>query len=84
MALEYSLPTSFGTFTSRTEATYLDSFRLRQSPRRLSPELSNQASSIFSNEGYIKWRGRSELNWSWKASTSQGRFVIRMAFVSRY
>ena len=65
MALEYALPTSVGTFTSRTEATYLDSFRLRQSPVSAVHELSNQASSTFSNEGYIKWKGRSELNWSW-------------------
>ena len=67
MALEYSLPTSFGTFTSRTEATYLDSFRLQQSAVAPFRELSNQASSTFSNEGYIKWRGRSELNWSWNS-----------------
>ena len=65
LAAEYKVKTSFGEFASRTEATYLDSFRLAESAGDRAPELSSRPSDDFSNEGYIKWKGRSDLTWSW-------------------
>lgn len=65
IALKYVIPTSLGQFTTWTEATYLDSFRLAESAEMRAPEFSNRNSSQLSDEGYIKWKGRSQLTWSW-------------------
>ncbi len=66
VAAEYAVNTVFGTITARTEATYLDSFRFAEDPNDRAAELSNRASSPMSNDGYIKWKTRSELEWQWK------------------
>jgi outer membrane receptor protein involved in Fe transport len=66
MALEYALPTSFGTFTSRTDATYLDSLRLAEKAQDRATELGGFTTSLASADGYLKWKARSELGWCWK------------------
>jgi len=65
-SIEYRLLTTFGTFTSRTDATYLDSFRLAEGAQDRAVELSGFATSPTSADGYLKWKARSEFEWSWK------------------
>jgi len=69
--LQYQLPTtSWGTFTSLTQATYLDAFLFPQfimaefgpDPGNLAGRTTDPASS---NEGWYKWKGVSSLDWNW-------------------
>jgi hypothetical protein len=76
MGIQYVMETSFGTFTSLTQATYLNSFE--RSRDVFDPVTGNPAGTVLdqragqstnlaaSNEGYYRWRGRSSLDWTWK------------------
>ena len=84
MALEYSLPTSFGTFTSRTEATYLDSFRLQQSAVAPFRELVTRRHRHLAMK-VTSSAEAARLNWSWNSFDVTGTVpLLRMASVSRY
>ena len=62
--LQYQLETRWGTFTSLTQATFLDSFQFAATPDL--PETELRSSSRFgSDEGYLKWKGNSRLDWAW-------------------
>jgi iron complex outermembrane receptor protein len=69
--LQYQRPTPWGTFTSTTQATYLDQFLFPQfimsefgpGPGNLAGRTTDPASS---NEGWYKWKGTSSLEWMWK------------------
>jgi len=69
--LQYQRPTPWGTFTSLTQATYLDEFLFPQfimsefgpGPGNLAGRTTDPASS---NEGWYKWKGTSSLDWTWK------------------
>jgi len=63
--VQYQLQTSFGTFTSLTQATYLDSFRFAASQNEPVLEVSNSAAGL-SDDAYLKWKGISRLDWAWK------------------
>jgi iron complex outermembrane receptor protein len=63
--LQYQLQTSFGTFTSLTQATYLDSFRFAASENEPVLEVSNSGTGL-SDDAYLKWKGISRLDWAWK------------------
>ncbi|MDB6147662.1 MAG: hypothetical protein JWO45_1326 [Spartobacteria bacterium] len=68
LGLQYQLQTAFGTLTSSTLATYLDSFRLAIT--RTSPALEVRSSvTSFGQDAYLKWKGRSRLDWAWKGFT---------------
>ena len=70
LGLQYQLETRFGTFTSTTNATYLNSFQFAVTADDPEEEVSNRPTDIFtSEEGYLKWRGRSRLEWSWNNIT---------------
>jgi len=68
--LQYQYPTSWGTFTSLTQVTYLDAFLFPQfimpefgpDPGNLAGRTTDPASS---NEGWYKWKGTSSLEWTW-------------------
>jgi iron complex outermembrane receptor protein len=68
--LQYQLPTSWGTFTSLTQATYLDEFLF---PQFIMPEFGPNPGNLAgrttdpatSNEGWYKWKGVSSLDWNW-------------------
>jgi iron complex outermembrane recepter protein len=68
--LQYQRPTPWGTFTSITQATYLDEFLFPQfimsefgpGPGNLAGRTTDPASS---NEGWYKWKGTSQLDWNW-------------------
>ena len=59
------MPTSFGIFTSLTQATYLDSFLLAQTVNSPTVEVSSTANDDASDAD-LKWKGISRLDWAWK------------------
>lgn len=68
--LQYQIETRVGTFTSLTQASFLDSFQFAQLPGEPELELRSGASfgSLFTgsnNEGHLKWKGNSRLDWAW-------------------
>lgn len=65
LSLQYQVQTSFGTFTSLTQATYLDSFRQASSAGAPALEVSNTGLGD-SSDAFLKWKGISRLDWAWK------------------
>ncbi|MBA2433567.1 MAG: TonB-dependent receptor [Chthoniobacterales bacterium] len=64
--LQYIYPTNWGTFTSLTNATWLNSFQFANAPGVSEQEFAGSATDPFSaNDGYIKWRGIHRLDWNW-------------------
>jgi iron complex outermembrane recepter protein len=64
--LQYTYPTSFGTFTSYTNATWLNSFQFASAPGAAEDELAGYTTDPnASDDGYIKWKGISRLDWAW-------------------
>jgi iron complex outermembrane receptor protein len=69
--LSYQRQTPWGTFTSITQATYLDEFIFQGFIfREFGPDNGNLAGRTtdpgMSNEGWYKWKGTSSLEWTWK------------------
>ncbi len=61
--IQYVKETPWGTFTSLTQATYLDEFLFPQfAPGNLAGRTTDPGAS---QEGYYKWRGDSRLDWAW-------------------
>src|SRR5437660_1181162 len=68
--LQYQNQTPWGTFTSLTQATYLDEFIFQGFIfREFGPVNGNLAGRTTdpgtSNEGWYKWKGTSQLDWNW-------------------
>jgi iron complex outermembrane recepter protein len=68
--IQYQKPTPWGTFTSLTQATYLDEFLFPQFIEgEFGPVAGNLAGRTTdpstSNEGWYKWKGTSQLDWNW-------------------
>jgi iron complex outermembrane receptor protein len=64
--IQYQLQTPYGTFTSLTQATYLDSFIFQATNQSRGFEVSNnEIVGSLGGEGYLKWRGISRLDWNW-------------------
>ena len=80
--IQYQIQTSFGTFTSLTQATYLDSFQFAPTPDSHEFELRGSGSpfGFTSAEGYIKWKGTSRLDWAWKNFDIVGSVFYRDGF----
>ena len=65
--LQYVRDTPYGTFTSVTQVTYLNSFEVQRVPGGPIEELVGRTTNpSASNEGYYKWRGVSSLDYTWK------------------
>jgi outer membrane receptor protein involved in Fe transport len=63
--IQYMKETSFGTFTSTTQATYLNSFERVRVAGAATEELAGETTDPGqSQEGYYKWRGTSRLDWT--------------------
>jgi iron complex outermembrane receptor protein len=62
-SLQYQIGTRFGTFTWLTLASYLDSFEFAELPGEAEKEL--RSSGLVSDEGYLKWRANSRVDWAW-------------------
>ena len=55
--VQYVLATRWGTFTSLTQVTFLDSFQFAPTPDLPEQELVGSTGIVGSNEGYLKWKG---------------------------
>jgi iron complex outermembrane receptor protein len=73
---QYQIPNGWGTLTSLTQATYLDSFeqQIIVGLRTIDPqtglpfvekELSGRDSTGTSDDAYLKWKGISRIDWAW-------------------
>ena len=64
--IQYVMETSFGTFTSSTQATYLNSFEVqRVEGGKISQQAGQTTDPGQSQEAYYRWRGTSRLDWAW-------------------
>ena len=77
--IQFQIQTRFGTFTSVTQATYLDSFIFQPTNLSRAREVSGRTNndpfegaffgSVTGGDGWVKWKGTSRLDWSdwpWK------------------
>ncbi len=64
--LVYQLQTSFGTWTSNAQATFLDSYQFSSTPGERQRELRSSPIDDFSDDAYLKWKGISRLDWAWQ------------------
>ena len=65
MGIQYVLPTKYGTFTSLTNATYVNSFLFASYPAAKIGQFNGQTTDPFaSNDGYLRWKGVSQLDWT--------------------
>jgi iron complex outermembrane receptor protein len=65
LGMQYQKQTPWGTFTSYTQATYLDSFIFQSTPQGKGREVSGYTVGGIGGDGYLKWRGVSRLDWAW-------------------
>ncbi|MFN2476872.1 MAG: TonB-dependent receptor domain-containing protein [Chthoniobacterales bacterium] len=64
--LQYVKETPFGTFTSLTQLTYLNSFEVQRVTGGPTEELVGQTTNPGSSgEGYYRWKGNTALDWAW-------------------
>jgi iron complex outermembrane receptor protein len=66
--MQYQYPTeNFGTFTSYTQATYLNSFEVQRVEGGRTEQLAGVTTDPGqSQEGYYRWRGNTRLDWGFK------------------
>jgi hypothetical protein len=65
--VQYVWPTAYGTFTSLTQGTYLNSFEIQRVEGGPTEQLAGVTTDPgASQEGYYRWRGSSMLDWTWK------------------
>ncbi len=66
LGAQYQIETGIGVFTAYTQATYLDSFEFAGVAGQREAEVSGETTDVFaSNDGYLKWRARQKLDWTW-------------------
>ena len=64
--LQYVYPTKYGTFTSVTNATWVNTFQQAVFAGLPQKELNGYTTDPFaSNDGYLKWKGVSRIDWAW-------------------
>jgi hypothetical protein len=67
LALQYTMQTSIGLFSSTVQATYLDSFQFAALPGATEMELrSSGLPGFLSDEGYLKWKSNARIGWDWR------------------
>lgn len=65
--IQYQVETRVGIFTWLTQASYLDSFQFSQLPGETERELrGGLLPGALSDEGYLKWRANSRVDWAWR------------------
>jgi outer membrane receptor protein involved in Fe transport len=68
LGLQYVYPTTFGTFTSLTQVTWLNSYKFQVVDGGKTSELAGvgvATVSSVSTDGFLRWRGVHRLDWSW-------------------
>ena len=64
--VQYVKDTPFGTFTSLTQVSYLNSFEVQRVAGGPIEQLAGLTTDPgASQEGYYRWRGNSQLDWAW-------------------
>src|SRR5436190_6301930 len=72
--MQYQYPSSFGSFTSITQLTYLNSFEVQRVEGGVTEQLAGATTDPGqSQEGYYRWRGNSRLEWAYKGFDLIGR-----------
>ena len=62
----FQLPTSAGAFRWNTLVTYLDSYQFSASPGLKEQELRSSPVDFFADDAYLKWKGLSQIGWTWR------------------
>src|SRR5207237_10122035 len=83
--LQYQYQTeSFGTFTSLTQVTYLNSFEVQRVEGGPTEQLAGVTTDPgASQEGYYRWRGNSRLDWAWKGFDLIGTVRFNSGFIEQ-
>jgi len=82
--LQYVKDTSFGTFTSLTQLTYLNSFEVQRVEGGPTEQLAGVTTDPGqSQEGYYRWRGTSRLDWAWKGFDIIGTVRLISGFIEQ-
>ncbi len=63
--LQYQITTPLGTFTSLTQASFLESFIFTDVTSGEQFEARSGVAFVF-GDAWLKWKGKSRLEWSWK------------------
>ncbi len=67
LGVQYVYQTPFGTFTSLTNATWLNSYQFASAANTPESELAGRPTGKFTaDDGFLKWRGISRLDWNWQ------------------
>lgn len=82
--MQYQYPSSFGTFTSITQLTYLNSFEIQRVEGGPTEQLAGVTTDPGqSQEGYYRWRGNTSLDWSYKGFDLLGRVRLISGFIEQ-
>ncbi len=64
--VQYVYPTSFGTFTSLTNASWLNSYQFSPTPGAPEQELAGYTTDpTASDDAFLKWRAIHRVDWAW-------------------
>ena len=65
IGLQYVHPTNFGTFTSLTNVSYLNSYLLSNAPGAPATQVAGYTTDPFvSDDAYLKWKGVQQFDWT--------------------
>jgi iron complex outermembrane recepter protein len=82
--MQYQYPSSFGTFTSITQLTYLNSFEVQRVEGGVTEQLAGVTTDPgASQEGYYRWRGNTSLDWAYKGFDLLGRVRLISGFIEQ-
>ena len=85
MGLQYVYPTKFGTFTSVTNATWVNTFQQAVFADQPQKELNGYTTDPnVSVDGFLKWKGVSRLDWAWNGWDLVGTVNFLDGFHERY
>ena len=66
LGVQYVYSSPFGTFTSLTQATWLNSFQFAATAKVPEDELAGSPTDPFgADDAFLKWRGIHRLDWNW-------------------
>ena len=65
IGLQYVRPTNFGTFTSLTNVSYLNSYLLSNAPGAPAIQVAGYTTDPFvSDDAYLRWKGVQQFDWT--------------------
>ncbi|MFZ1219776.1 MAG: TonB-dependent receptor plug domain-containing protein [Chthoniobacterales bacterium] len=82
--MQYQYPTTFGTITSTTQLTYLNSFEVQRVEGGVTEQLAGVTTDPGqSQEGYYRWRGNTRLDWNYKGFDLIGTVRLISGFIEQ-